>query len=65
MFRFFRSTENQRLVARLVRESFREHMFGYGAAILSMLVVAGMFFPWWLAAAEEWRGGAEFGSQAL
>ena len=42
MFRFFRSTENQRLVARLVRESFREHMFGYGAAILSMLVVAGM-----------------------
>jgi len=42
LFRFFRSTENQRLVARLVRESFREHMFGYGAAILSMLVVAGM-----------------------
>ncbi|ODA92821.1 ABC transporter ATP-binding protein [Mesorhizobium sp. SEMIA 3007] len=42
MFRFFRSSENQRLVARLVRESFREHMFGYGAAILSMLVVAGM-----------------------
>lgn len=42
MFRFFRSTENQRLVARLVRESFREHMFGYSAAILSMLVVAGM-----------------------
>lgn len=42
MFRFFRSTENQRLVARLVRESFRQHMFGYGAAIVSMLVVAGM-----------------------
>jgi len=42
LFRFFRSTENQRLVARLVRESFREHMFGYGAAIVSMLVVAGM-----------------------
>ena len=42
MFRFFRSTENQRLVARLVRESFRQHRFGYGAAILSMLVVAGM-----------------------
>ncbi|MER9306866.1 ABC transporter ATP-binding protein/permease [Mesorhizobium sp. M0293] len=42
MFRFFRSTENQRLVARLLRESFRQHMFGYGAAILSMLVVAGM-----------------------
>ncbi|MER9300548.1 ABC transporter ATP-binding protein/permease [Mesorhizobium sp. M0621] len=42
MFRFFRSTENQRLVVRLLRESFRQHMFGYGAAILSMLVVAGM-----------------------
>ncbi|TPM28108.1 ABC transporter ATP-binding protein [Mesorhizobium sp. B2-3-4] len=42
MFRFFRSTENQRLVARLLRESFREHRAGYGAAILSMLVVAGM-----------------------
>ncbi|RWM93961.1 MAG: ABC transporter ATP-binding protein [Mesorhizobium sp.] len=42
MFRFFRSTENQRLVARLVRESFREHKFGYGAAIVSMLVVAAM-----------------------
>ncbi|WP_296747385.1 ABC transporter ATP-binding protein [Mesorhizobium sp.] len=41
MFRFFRSTENQRLIARLVRESFQEHKFGYGAAILSMLVVAG------------------------
>ncbi|TIO37988.1 MAG: ABC transporter ATP-binding protein, partial [Mesorhizobium sp.] len=42
MFFFFRSTENQRLVARLVRESFREHKFGYGAAIVSMLVVAAM-----------------------
>lgn len=42
MFRFFRSTENQRLVARLLRESFRRHRAGYGAAILSMLVVAGM-----------------------
>ncbi|TPN56140.1 MULTISPECIES: ABC transporter ATP-binding protein [unclassified Mesorhizobium] len=42
MFRFFRSTENQRLVARLLRESFRQHRVGYGAAILSMLVVAGM-----------------------
>ncbi|TIV68094.1 MAG: ABC transporter ATP-binding protein, partial [Mesorhizobium sp.] len=42
MFRFFRSTENQRLVARLVRESFQEHKFGYGAAIVSMLVVAAM-----------------------
>jgi ATP-binding cassette subfamily B protein len=42
LFRFFRSTENQRLVARLLRESFRQHRAGYGAAILSMLVVAGM-----------------------
>ncbi|TPL89256.1 ABC transporter ATP-binding protein [Mesorhizobium sp. B2-3-14] len=42
MFRFFRSTENQRLVARLLRESFRQHRAGYAAAILSMLVVAGM-----------------------
>ncbi|TGS92557.1 ABC transporter ATP-binding protein, partial [Mesorhizobium sp. M8A.F.Ca.ET.213.01.1.1] len=42
MFRFFRSTENQRLIARLVRESFHDHKFGYGAAIVSMLVVAAM-----------------------
>ncbi|UVK41378.1 ABC transporter ATP-binding protein/permease [Mesorhizobium sp. AR10] len=37
-----RSTENLRLVVRLLRESFRKHMFGYGIAILSMLVIAGM-----------------------
>ncbi|BAV49736.1 ABC transporter ATP-binding protein [Mesorhizobium loti] len=37
-----RSAENQRLIVRLVKESFRQHMFGYGAAIVSMLVVAGM-----------------------
>ncbi|WP_137929708.1 ABC transporter ATP-binding protein [Mesorhizobium comanense] len=37
-----RSMENQRLIARLLRESFRQHRAGYGAAILSMLVVAGM-----------------------
>ncbi|MEO5755858.1 MAG: ABC transporter ATP-binding protein [Mesorhizobium sp.] len=42
MFRFFRSTENQRLVMRLLQESFRKHRFGYAVAILSMLVVAGM-----------------------
>lgn len=36
-----RSAENQRLIVRLVRESFGQHKFGYGAAILSMLVVAG------------------------
>ncbi|KRB26437.1 MULTISPECIES: ABC transporter ATP-binding protein [Mesorhizobium] len=37
-----RSIENQRLIVRLVKESFGQHKFGYGAAILSMLVVAGM-----------------------
>lgn len=37
-----RSVENQRLIVRLVKESFRQHMFGYAAAIVSMLVVAGM-----------------------
>lgn len=37
-----RSAENQRLIVRLVKESFGQHKFGYGAAILSMLVVAGM-----------------------
>ncbi|QKC99282.1 ABC transporter ATP-binding protein [Mesorhizobium sp. NZP2298] len=37
-----RSVENQRLIGRLVKESFGQHKFGYGAAILSMLVVAGM-----------------------
>ncbi len=37
-----RSAENQRLIVRLVKESFRQHMFGYAAAIVSMLVVAGM-----------------------
>ncbi|QKC85905.1 ABC transporter ATP-binding protein [Mesorhizobium sp. NZP2077] len=36
-----RSMENQRLIVRLVKESFGQHKFGYGAAILSMLVVAG------------------------
>jgi len=41
LFRFFRSTENQQLIARLVRESFQEHKVGYALAILSMLVVAG------------------------
>ncbi|MBL8579163.1 MAG: ABC transporter ATP-binding protein [Mesorhizobium sp.] len=40
MLKFFRSTANQRLVARLLRESFREHAFGYGIAIVAMIVVA-------------------------
>jgi subfamily B ATP-binding cassette protein MsbA len=42
LFRFFRSSENLHLVVRLLRESFRRHMFGYSIAILAMLVVAGM-----------------------
>lgn len=37
-----RSEENRRLIVRLIRESFHQHKFGYGAAILSMLVVAAM-----------------------
>lgn len=37
-----RSMENQRLIVRLLRESFHQHRFGYAAAIASMLVVAGM-----------------------
>ncbi|MBX3582430.1 MAG: ABC transporter ATP-binding protein [Rhizobiaceae bacterium] len=41
MLKFFRSTANQRLVGRLLRESFREHAPTYGVAILAMLVVAG------------------------
>ncbi len=40
MLKFFRSTANQRLVARLLRESFREHAFGYGIAIIAMIIVA-------------------------
>jgi len=39
---FFRSTANQRLIRRLLRESFRKHAAGYGIAIASMLVMAGM-----------------------
>jgi subfamily B ATP-binding cassette protein MsbA len=41
LLRFFRSTANQRLVVRLLRESFREHALGYGMAIIAMIVVAG------------------------
>jgi len=40
LLKFFRSTANQRLVGRLLRESFREHAVAYGIAILAMLVVA-------------------------
>ena len=41
MLKFFRSSANQRLVSRLLRESFREHASSYGIAILAMLVMAG------------------------
>jgi subfamily B ATP-binding cassette protein MsbA len=40
LLKFFRSSANQRLVARLLRESFRKHALTYGIAILSMIVVA-------------------------
>ena len=42
MLKFFRSTANQRLVARLLKESFRKHALGYGIAIIAMLIVAAM-----------------------
>lgn len=41
MLKFFRSSANQRLVGRLLRESFREHAASYGIAILAMLIMAG------------------------
>lgn len=40
MLKFFRSSANQRLVSRLLRESFREHAANYGIAIIAMLVMA-------------------------
>ena len=40
LLKFFRSSANQRLIARLLKESFREHAAGYGVAILAMLFVA-------------------------
>jgi len=40
LLKFFRSSANQRLVARLLRESFRKHALTYGIAILSMIIVA-------------------------
>lgn len=42
LFRFFRPTQNHLLIWRLIRESFRQHAFGYAIAIASMMVVAGM-----------------------
>lgn len=40
MLKFFRSSANQRLVGRLLRESFRQHAATYGIAIIAMLVMA-------------------------
>jgi subfamily B ATP-binding cassette protein MsbA len=40
LLKFFRSSANQRLIGRLLRESFREHAAGYGVAIIAMLIVA-------------------------
>lgn len=42
MLRFFRPTQNHRVLWRLVRESFRRHAAGYAVAIAAMLVTAGM-----------------------
>ena len=42
MLKFFRSSANQRLVGRLLKESFRKNAGIYGVAILAMLVMAGM-----------------------
>ena len=40
MLKFFRSSANQRLVGRLLKESFRKHALAYGIAIVAMLIVA-------------------------
>ena len=40
MLKFFRSSANQRLVGRLLKESFRKHAATYAIAIVAMLVVA-------------------------
>ena len=42
MLKFFRSSANQRLVGRLLKESFRKHAGLYAVAIVAMLVMAGM-----------------------
>lgn len=42
MLDLFRSTANQRLIRRLLRESFRKHVAGYAVAIVSMIVIAAM-----------------------
>jgi subfamily B ATP-binding cassette protein MsbA len=40
LLKFFRSSANQRLVGRLLKESFRKHAVAYGIAIVAMLIVA-------------------------
>jgi subfamily B ATP-binding cassette protein MsbA len=40
LLKFFRSSANQRLVGRLLKESFRKHAATYGIAIVAMLIVA-------------------------
>ena len=40
MLKFFRSSANQRLVGRLLKESFRKHAATYAIAIVAMLIVA-------------------------
>jgi subfamily B ATP-binding cassette protein MsbA len=40
LLKFFRSSANQRLVGRLLKESFRKHAGTYGVAIIAMLVMA-------------------------
>ncbi len=40
MLKFFRSSANQRLVGRLLKESFRKHAGTYAVAIAAMLVMA-------------------------
>jgi len=40
--RFFRPTQNQLLIWRLIRESFRKYAFGYAIAIVAMLTMAAM-----------------------
>ena len=42
LLKFFRSTANQRLLGRLLSESFRKHAPAYGIAIVAMMIVAAM-----------------------
>ena len=42
MLKFFRSSANQRLIGRLLRESFRKHARTYSVAIVALLIMAAM-----------------------